>query len=492
MLVSYPDDAAFGDLTSLARIIEALDQFNEFVGSDPAGRRSLEWREKLRVSMPDQGEGLESVLKELCETVIPNGLRNGHPGFSGWVTTSPTTSGTAATLASTVAGSQRFWVQAFNLLEEVSLDWLKRLLGFPSTWQGTYCTGGSSANLIALGAARQWAVEQQGVDPAMTGMPDGMKWRIYASSEVHHVVNRAAAVLGIGRRSVVPIPVNSRRELDLGALESRLRADREEGWLPMSLVATAGTVNTGAIDPIRGMLDLAKEFGTWLHVDGAYGMFGVLDSRVAELYDGVAEADSVALDPHKWLAAPVGNGVAMVRDRALLGRAFTLEPASYLEGSADSAEQHIVQSPFDDFGVPYHDFNLDQSAPSRGVQVWAILKEIGRKGMIERVVRHNSFARRLEEVVRDSPQLEVLSPAVLSICCFRFIVDGQDDESLNSLNRRIASALRAEGTYVPSTTMLEGRFAIRPCYINPRARLDDVEGLASRVIEIGNNLLASN
>ena len=170
----------------------------------------------------------------------------------------------------------------------------------------------------------------------------------------------------------------------------------------------------------------------------------------------------------------------MVRDRALLGRAFTLEPASYLEGSADSAENSTSYSPHSmTLGVPYHDFNLDQSAPSRGVQVWAILKEIGRKGMIERVVRHNSFARRLEEVVRDSPQLEVLSPAVLSICCFRFNVDGQDDESLNSLNRRIASALRAEGTYVPSTTMLEGRFAIRPCYINPRARLDDVEGLAS-------------
>jgi len=484
--MAYPDSAAFGDLSVLQSLIEQLDRFNAFAGPDPAGRNRAAWAEHLGRSLPEEGAGLDTVLKDLEEWIVPNGLRNGHPGFSGWVTTSPTTSGTAAALASTVAGSQRVWVQAFNYLEKLSLDWLKQLLGFPSTWHGTYTTGGSSANLIALGAARQWAVEQLGVDPSMTGLPSHLKWRIYASSEVHHVVNRAAAILGIGRRNVIGVTVNAAGELDADALQERIAADRMDGYLPMAIVATAGTVNTGAIDPIRRLRAIADEESTWLHIDGAYGMFGILDDRVSDRYDGVAEADSVALDPHKWLAAPVGNGVAMVRDRALMGRAFTLEPAAYLEGSIDR-EEHI-ESPFDGFGEVLHEFNLDQSAPSRGVQVWAILKEIGKSGMTDRVKRHNGFARHLSALVERDERLEQLAPVVLSICCFRYVHPDLSEKQLNDLNRQLVAQLRAEGDLVPSTTVLGGKLAIRPCYINPRTRRDDVELLARRTREIGDAL----
>ncbi len=487
--MSYPDDAAFGDLSALKSLLEELDRFNQFDGPDQAGRRQAAWKEQLGIPLPATGAGLGTVLDELNEWIVPNGLRNGHPGFSGWVTTSPTTSGTAAVLASTVAGSQRVWVHAFNYLEHLSLEWLKQLFGFPDQWHGTYTTGGSSANLIALGAARQWAVEQQGVDPSMTGLPQDLKWRIYASSEVHHVVNRAAAVLGIGRRNVIGVPVNSVGELDPAALRARIQADRNEGFLPMAIVATAGTVNTGAIDPIRELRTIATEENTWLHVDGAYGMFGILDDRIRDRYDGVAEADSVALDPHKWLAAPVGNGVAMVRDRGLLGRTFTLEPAAYLEGSI--GEQSEVESPFDAFGEILHEYNLDQSAPSRGVQVWAILREIGRDGITRRIKRHNDFARHLSQLVEQSGHLEQLAPVVLSICCFRFTHPDLNDGQLNELNRQLVARLRAEGDLVPSTTVLNGKLAIRPCYINPRVRQSDVELLARRSEEIGAELVSS-
>ena len=484
--MSHPDDAAFGDLSSLRALLEELDRFNRFEGPDPAARNRDAWSTHLGGPLPEQGAGLDAVLADLREWVVPNGLRNGHPGFSGWVTTSPTTSGTAAVLASTVAGSQRVWVQAFNYLEKLSMEWLKELLGFPASWHGTYTTGGSSANLIALGAARQWAVEQQGIDPSMTGLPSNLKWRMYASSEVHHVVNRAAAVLGIGRRNVIGVPVDAVGKLDPDRVRQQIQQDRAEGFLPMAIVATAGTVNTGTIDPIRELRSLADEESTWLHVDGAYGMFGILDDRVSHLYDGVTEADSVALDPHKWLAAPVGNGVAMVRDRALMGRAYTLEPAAYLEGSIGN--QPDVESPFDGFGEVLHEFNLDQSAPSRGVQVWAILREIGKMGMTDRVKRHNGFARHLSALVEKSDCLEQLAPVVLSICCFRYTQPDLDDAQLNELNRRLVARLRAEGDLVPSTTVLQGRLAIRPCYINPRTRMVDVNLLARRCEEIGREL----
>ena len=473
---------------AITGILPVLEEFYKFEGPDEAALRCAEWKAKLDVDLPEKGEGLNSVLNDLRDTVIPNGLRNGHPGFSGWVTTSPTTSGTAAHLASAMAGSQRVWVQAFNFLEKVSLRWLAELLGISAQWGATYTSGGSSANLVGLGAARQWAVEQIGVDPSMTGLPDGVEWRIYASAEVHHVVNRAAAVLGIGRRSVVGIPVTSDHVLDINILRQRLAEDAVKGIRPMALVATAGTVNMGTVDPISEMADLAEEYGAWLHIDGAYGMFGRLDDRVKHLYDGIERADSVAADPHKWLAAPLGNGVTFVRDIHILRRTFTLEPASYLEGSAIP---DAPRSPFDNFGEAYHDLSVDQSAASRGVAVWAILKEMGIEGIKDRIIRHNSFARLQAELASADPKLELLSTPVLSICCFRYNDGTLSESRLTDLNTRIAADLRAESNYVPSTTMVDGRYAIRPCYINPRNREEDVRGLAKRVRELGDELCHS-
>jgi aromatic-L-amino-acid decarboxylase len=210
-----------------------------------------------------------------------------------------------------------------------------------------------------------------------------------------------------------------------------------------------------------------------------------LDPRVAPLYRGLERADSIAVDPHKWLAAPVGCGAAFVRGRALLGRTFTLEPAEYLEGAASPGE---VQSAFDNFGELYHNFNVDQSAPSRGVQVWAILQEIGAEGMRERVIRHNNFAQHLAVRVEKDDRLELLAKPTLSICCLRYRAPQMDEPELNALNAEIARHLRAEGKYVPSTTVVAGKFAIRPCYINPRTTLAEVDGLADRVREIGDAL----
>jgi len=214
--------------------------------------------------------------------------------------------------------------------------------------------------------------------------------------------------------------------------------------------------------------------------------FGRLDERVAALYDGLERADSAVVDPHKWLAAPMGIGAAFVRDRGLLGRAFTLEPAEYLEGAVDNAMEAV--SPFDSFGELFHDFNLDQSAPSRGVVVWAMLREIGAEGMRERVRRHNDFARHLADLVAADERLELLAPPALSICCFRYRRTGLDDSELDRLNAEIARRLRAETPYVPSTTRVAGRFAIRPCYINPRTTPQEVEGLALAVREIGDRI----
>ncbi len=485
--MSGVDTAETGRLSeAIGRILPALEDFNRFQGQDLAGRQRSIWTADLNQPLPERGVALDEVLHELTETIIPYGLRIGSPGFCGWVTNAPTTAGTAAALAATVAGSQRYWIQPFSYLETVALRWLAALLGLPTDLHGVFTSGGSVANLVGLGAARQQAFERIGCDPARDGLPRGSRWRIYASSEVHHVVNRAAAVLGLGRRAIASIAVDATQRINLDHLRETLEADRAKGILPVAIVASAGTVNTGAIDPIDQMAEIASRYDMWLHIDGAYGLFGVLDPRVAPLFHGLERADSVAVDPHKWLAAPIGCGAAFVRDRALLGRAFTTDPAEYLEGDAGTGE---VQSTFDDLGDFYH-FGIEHSAPSRGVRVWAILKEIGAEGMRERVIRHNDFARHLASRVEEDDRLELLAAPTLSICCFRYRPPQLEETSLDDLNAEIARRLRADGAYVPSTTRVGGKFAIRPCYINPRTSLAEVDGLADRVREIGDALMS--
>ena len=484
--MSAEDRAEAGRLTeAIKKTLVALEEFNKFRGPDVAGRNRVVWTTLLNQPLPEQGVGLDQVLGELTGTVIPHGLRTGSPGFSGYVTTAPTTGSVAARLAATVAGSQRYCIQPFNLLEGVALQWLADLLGVSRDLQGILVSGGAVANLIGLGAARQKAYERLGKDPAQDGLTSGERCRIYASREVHHVVKRAAAVLGLGRSSVTDIAVDGDFRMDTAELRKALETDRSEGILPVAIVATAGTINTGAVDPIQEMADLASEFETWFHVDGAYGLFGILDSRIATLFRGLASADSVVVDPHKWLATPVGIGAAYVRDRDLLTRAFSMGQAEYL--TIPSGEE--VLSAFDGLGDTYNELGVELSAPSRGVQVWAVLKEIGAEGIRERVVRHNDFARHLAFRVVEDQHLELLNRPVLSICCLRYAPPGVGEDRLDELNVEIARLLRADAKFVPSTTRIAGKFAIRPCYINPRTSIAEVDGLADEVRRIGDSLI---
>ncbi|HSI05787.1 MAG TPA: pyridoxal-dependent decarboxylase, partial [Myxococcota bacterium] len=266
-----------------------------------------------------------------------------------------------------------------------------------------------------------------------------------------------------------------------------LTEDVRAGCTPIALVASAGDVNTGRVDPIPEMVVIARRFGVWLHVDGAYGGFGVLDERVRHLYGNLADVDSLAIDPHKWLAVPVGCGACFVRDSDLLGRAFTIEPGEYVRmqpaGTTDPG------SAFDERGEGDHDFTIDFSTPSRGLAVWAVLKEIGAEGMAARVRRHLDCARRVAELCRESPELELLAEPVLSICCFRYRPPGVTDEAaIDRANERVALAVRAAGRCTPSTTRVHGRFAIRPCFINPRTELADAEALVVEVLRAGRSL----
>ncbi len=472
-----------GNLGAYAsRIGVALDEFLRATHGDSMTRYD-EWSKALDGPLPAEGAGGEAVVEELERTVVPNGMRLSEPGFWGWITAGPSTVPVVAQLAAAVASPQRYTITAFNRLEELSLDWLAELCGLPAHMKGVYSSGGSVANLVALGAARQWALEQAGIDPAADGL-GSRPVAVYASAEAHHTVQRAAAVLGLGRRSVRRIPTDDRQRLDTAALARALAGDVAAAILPVAVVATAGTTNTGAIDPLRAAGELAREHGAWYHVDGAYGLPGILDERLEALYDGLELADSAIVDPHKWLGAPVGIAATFVRDRSILHRAFTQEAASYLEGTF--ADPSDVRVSLDSMGVPYADFAVELSAPARGAVVWSILRELGREGVRERIRHDNDLARHVASRVRASDRLELLAEPVLSICCLRYRTDTIADP--DSFNAALFRRLVQETPYLPSSTVVNGSFAIRPCFINVRTALEHVDGFCDAVVRIGDEL----
>jgi aromatic-L-amino-acid decarboxylase len=487
-----PDVASVHGLTeAVSTILPALDRFNRF---DEPDRSSIisEWGPLLLEPLPEQGVGAERVLEILRDVVIPRGFRIGHPGFTSWVTTAPSTTAAAGHLAAAVAFPQRYGHQPGQHLDAMSVRWIIELLGFPSSFIGAYTSGGSTANLLGLGAARQHAGEKLGIDAALEGIGAIPGPRIYASPQVHDVVARAMGVLGLGRGNLRAVALDGQGRADVREMEAFIREDIAAGRTPVAIVGNAGDVNTGIVDPLPRMAELAGEFDIWFHVDGAYGGWGMLDERVEPAYGDRGAYDSFAVDPHKWLAAPVGTGLTICRDGDLLARAFTIETGAYIPERSTALTTDDTEFPWSPMGgTP--DWSVDFSMPTRGLPVWAVLKEIGAEGMRERVRRHNDFARIVADHARREPELELLAEPQLSIACFRYRPAGWDDEErLNELNAAILTELRRVGRSLPSSTNVDGAFAIRACYINPRNDREHVELLVADVLEAGRRLSAKS
>lgn len=484
VLVDRPDDPArtAGIAEALGAVVPALEQFIESAPSAPiaAFNRPL-------VSLPSIGVGLEEMLAELA-AFVEDGCRIGMPGWLGFVTTAPTTGPTVAATAAAVAGAQRYLHHSFNYLEHLALRWLGELCGLPATAAGIFTSGGSTANLLALGAARQHAFERLGVDVAEDGVPSG-RFRIYASERAHRTIHRSAAVLGLGRSAVQAVGTGPAGHLDVAALDRALAQGEAEGDIPIAVVAVAGTTDTGSVDDVDGIADVCGSHDVWLHVDGAYGLIARAWPELTALFQGVERADSWIVDPHKWLACGTGVGAAFVRDADLLTRAFAEGSSAYLEGSFGPADA-VAESQFDGFAGGWADQGVELSAPSRGAAVWAILREIGREGVVERIARDIGLARQLASLVVAHPDLELLCDPDLSIVCFRFRPDALvDDVALDDINERIVEGLRRTTTTVPSSTVVAGRYAIRPCFINPRTTTAEVHALVEDTVRLGSSLL---
>jgi len=440
-------------------------------------------RELLDCELPMTGIPFAEILRDFESVILPGSRHNAHPRCLGYVTSPGTpVAAIADLLTSTLNANLTSWrsAPAPAEVERICIDWIKQILGYPSEAAGLFLSGGSMANLCGMAAARR---SKAPFDVARLGTSN-QRMTAYASEQAHHSISKAAAILGIGSDNVRMIRTDDRFRIDVDDLQRRIESDTASGDLPFLIVATAGTVNTGAVDPIRVIAGIAKHHKLWLHVDGAYGGFAALAPSARSLFDGIDEADSTALDPHKWLYLPVDCGCILYKD-----------PDSARATFGHDAEYTRVLDCGKEEAFAFWDYGPELSRRFRALKVWILLRHVGIEALSQAVEGNLACAKRLEGLVESSDDLEMLAPVELSIFCFRYVggaaCDKQrpyENEAFDHLNERILVQLQKDGNSYLSNTRVRGRFALRGCITNYRTAekdmeilLEDVRGAARKV-----------
>lgn len=426
----------------------------------------------LRATFPEEGDGALVAIDELVRA-SDGAIRNSGPRFFHWVVGGTTPSALAADwLTSTWDQSALAWdsTPLGTRCEEIAIDWLKDLFGLPTSWGGVLTTGATMANFTALAAARRWWAQRHDVDVDARGFAGLPAVPVLSSGYIHPSATKALAMLGIGRDNVRRFTRDDVGRLDLAALEEALKS---LNGAPAIIVGNAGEVNAGDFDPLARMADLAERYGSWLHVDGAFGLFARVTPRAAQLAAGVERAHSVVADGHKWLNVAYDSGFAFVRDATLLDNAFAIG-APYLPKPG----QHPM------FGGR----GPEASRRSRGIAIWATLRAYGRSGHRAMVERHLDLAQRLARAVDAAPELERLAEVPLNIVCFRYRPEGPSDEALDTLNAKIGADLLADGRVYVGTTRYRGHVAFRPAIVNWRTTEADIDLIVEVVRELGAKL----
>lgn len=470
-------------------VVERWARLRERPPVRTASREELEAR--LREPIPWHGEPIEDLLDRFWEDVEPFAGRPDHPRFLAFIPSSPTFASVLADWLS--AGCNFFqgtWLESAgpSQVELVVLDWLKGCLGYPLGAAGILTSGGSAANLMGLAVARE---ETLGGDPA--------RGTVYCSDQTHTAVDRALRILGIPAGRLRRLPAGPDWRLEPEAVARAAAEDRAAGLRPFCVVANAGTTNTGAVDPLPELAELCGAEGMWLHADGAYGALGRITVRGRERLEGLERADSLVLDPHKWLYVGFEAGCLLVRDAGALRRCFQVLPAYLQDARGPTVGGHVAAARTGPVNFADHGIQLTRTA--RALKIWLSLKAHGLSAMIAAVDRTQHLAEVAERRVRETPALELASPASLGILSFRYAGDPPVAEpDRDGLNEAILRRMTGEGRFMLSSTRLgweggefrggaaETRYVIRLCPLNYRTTREDVEAALREVVAVGREL----
>ncbi len=434
----------------------------------------------LDAPLPEHGAAAGPLLEHAARLLFDHSLLNGHPRFLGYITSSPAPIGMLADLLAAALNPNcggAALSPAASEVEAQTVRWIAELIGYPTQCGGLLVSGGNMANMIGFWAARAAMTDW---DVRAAGLGGGRRLRAYASAETHTWIQKAADLAGLGTDAVRFIPTDPDLRMDLALLEQQIATDRDAGDLPFVVVGTAGSVSTGAIDPLAEIGALCTRHGLWFHVDGAYGGFAAaLDTVPADLH-ALSGADSVAVDPHKWLYAPLEAGCALVRDEDALRAAFSYHPPYYHFGERT---------------LNYVDFGPQNSRGFRALKVWLALRQAGAAGYRTMIGDDIALAGVLAEAVRRQPGLEFMTLG-LSITTYRCVPrdlrgrigEAVVDEYLDTLNREVLSRLQLGGEAFVSNAVIRGRYVLRSCVVNFHTTAADMEAVAQISARMGREI----
>ncbi len=437
-------------------------------------------RDKLmNLPIPEEGLEAEDILSFLQTDIMPWPLATASPRSYAWINTGPSPIGVAVDHISNAMNTGVDGYDHSSVFLNISVGrWLMELTGFPSEESfAVLFSGGSAASLNALTAARHHAAKQDGWNMREEGLQNGHPpFVIYASAEAHSSIQKCAEQLGIGRRFMRKLPSDDDFRMDVAALETAIRADREQGLRPMAVAAAAGSTNVGVIDPLDAIADVCVREDLWLHVDGAYGGFGGLDPAYTDAYRGMERADTLTVDPHKWPQVPLDCGALLMRHPERHYDAYSLTPDYLVAPDGNTARWT-------------YEYMFQLTYANRSLKTWATIARLGRQGMAELVTRCNALASILGDLVEKAPDFELLAPVSLSVVNFRYVPKGgMDNAGFDALNAAIANAMTRTGEVHMETTKVRGRVSLRACILHYENSHDDVVHLIELARRCGEEL----
>jgi glutamate/tyrosine decarboxylase-like PLP-dependent enzyme len=472
------DGEAFRDLGH--QLVDAMGAYLEALPENPVYRPLPDEvrREIEEMELPAAGMAPKEILEFFDERVLPYGRGQNHPCFAAFVDPAASKLSMLAAFAAAVTNTSGAGGEyAAIYLEQLAVRWLMELIGFPHDGSdGVLLGGGSDANRHCMEVARHWGARVNGWDIRDEGLQGHPRLTMYMSAEGHSCLEKAAFTLGLGSPRQVAVDPDFR--MDLGDLRAKVAADRRAGHRPFLVVANAGSVKTGAIDPLGELASFCREQGLWLHVDGAYGGFGALDPRLSQWFAGMERADSVAIDPHKWMAVAIGCSCAIVRRGELLLDTYKLVPSYLNLTPGNGFAGHIW----------YSHRSAEQTRDSgRALKTLWNIQQAGRAGLVSHVSRHVDLARYMEKVIEASPDMELLATGPLTAVCFRYAPANWqgNDKGLDLLNRAIMEDVQIGGRAFLAGTDIRGRFALRSCALHYDLNEGHVESIVGAVRDAG-------